>query len=155
MSLTNRICRAKCSLLVKLKLQGGYSVQKNRWDFFFFVDRVPSAATLSSSDPSSSPSESSISTSSESRDFIEYCALSRFAAFLNSEVLAADEGSPALESLCDGKAAKLDLVGVFASSSFDVDGPAELGPALCSVAADGPSSCFKKDLGGVKAALTD
>lgn len=136
------MCRAKCSLLVKLKLHGGYSVQKNRWDFFFFVDRVPSAATLSTSDPSSSPSVPSISTSSESREFVEYCELSRFAAFLKSEVFAADEGSPALVSLCDGNAAKLDLVGVFASSILEVEGPAELGPGLGSVVAGVVSSWF-------------
>lgn len=109
---------------------------------------------LSSSDPSSSPSESSISTSSESRDFVEYCELSRFAAFLNAEVLAADEGSPDLESFSDGNAAKLALVGVFASSSLDVEGPAELGPALCCVVAGGTSSCFKKGP-GVRTVLTD
>lgn len=109
----------------------------------------------SSSDPSSSPSESSISTSSaESRDLVENCALSRFAAFLNSAVPAADEGSPPLESLCEGNAAKLALVGVFASSSLDVEGPAELGPALCCVVADGTSSCFKKGP-GVRTVLTD
>lgn len=52
--------RARCSLLVKLRLHGGYSVQKNRWDFFFFPDLDPSALTLSPSEPSSSPSDSSM-----------------------------------------------------------------------------------------------
>jgi hypothetical protein len=132
---------------VKLKLQGGYSVQKNRWDFFFFVDRVPSAATLSTSDPSSSPSVPSISTSSESREFVEYCELSRFAVFLNSEVFAADGASPALESLCDSNAAKLDLVGVFASSILEVEGPAELGSGLGSVVAGVVSSWFMEGPG--------
>src|SRR5277367_3141628 len=71
---THLICRARCSLLVKLRLQGGYSVHQNLCDFFFLVDCVPSALTLSSSsDPSCPSSESSISTSSESRDFVERC----------------------------------------------------------------------------------
>lgn len=85
---------------------------------------------------------------------MEYCELSRFAPFLNSEVVADDEASPALVSFCDGNDAKLALVGVFASSILDVEGPAALGPALSCVAVEGVSSCFKKGP-GVRTVLTD
>lgn len=61
---TYRMCLAKCSLLVKLRLQGGNSVQKNRCPFFFFEGLLVSLVTLSLSDPSlSSSSPSPIRTS--------------------------------------------------------------------------------------------
>ena len=72
---TYLICLAKCSLLVKLSVQGGYSVQKNLWPFFFFVDLPGLPSTLSFSDPSWSPSESSISTSCDPDDWTERCEL--------------------------------------------------------------------------------
>jgi hypothetical protein len=48
---TNRMWRARCSLRVKLRMQGGYSVQKKRCPFFFFEGR-PSPSPLSCSEPS-------------------------------------------------------------------------------------------------------
>lgn len=76
---THRMWRARCSLLVKLNLHGGNSVQKNFWPFFFFVGR-PSPSTLSLSDPPPppSPSESAISTSCESVEGAERCESSRW-----------------------------------------------------------------------------
>jgi hypothetical protein len=85
------MCLAKCSLLVKLKLQGGYSVHQNLCDFFFLVDLVPSALTLSSSDPSCPSSESSISTSSESRDFVERCESLRAGELVPASVVSGAE----------------------------------------------------------------
>lgn len=56
--------RAKCSLLVKLRLHGGKSVQKKRCPFFFLDGRFESLVTLSLSEPSlSSSSPSPICTS--------------------------------------------------------------------------------------------
>jgi hypothetical protein len=74
---TYRMCRARCSLLVKLKWQGGKSVQKNRCPFFFFEVIFASLLTLSSSEtstPSSSPPP--ISTSCEPTDCDDLCELS-------------------------------------------------------------------------------
>lgn len=57
------MCRARCSLLVKLSWQGGNSVQKNLCPFFFFCGRPESLAMLSSSDRPWPSSASSMSTS--------------------------------------------------------------------------------------------
>lgn len=80
--LTNRMCLAKCSLRVKLNWQGGKSVQKKRWPFFFFDGRCESLVTLSLSEPSSSaPSSASpspISTSSEVPEALDRFELPRF-----------------------------------------------------------------------------
>jgi hypothetical protein len=104
-------------------------VQKNLCDFFFFVVRVPSVATLSSSEPSSSSlSESSISTSSDSRDFAEYREFPRLSAFLSSGASGAETGSGS--GRCDDNAPKLVLVGVFASSSFADEAGGALGPVV-------------------------
>ena len=73
---TYRMCLAKCSLLVKLRLQGGKSVQKKRCPFFFFDGLPLSLFTLSLSDPSlsSSSSPSPICTSSAaSADCVDVC----------------------------------------------------------------------------------
>ena len=64
-SRTYLMWRARCSLLVKLSLHGGNSVQKNLCPFFF-LDGLPSASTLSASETAPSPSDSPISTSSDS-----------------------------------------------------------------------------------------
>jgi hypothetical protein len=97
---TNRICLAKCSLLVKLSWHGGNSVQKKRWPFFFFDGRCESLVTLSLSDPSSSaPSSASpspISTSSEQPDTVDLFKLPRFkdnSSLLVRSVPCADGGS--------------------------------------------------------------
>lgn len=92
---------------------------------------MPSAATLSSSEPppsSSSFSDSSISTSSESRDFAEYREFPRLSAFLSSGASGAEIGSGS--GRCDGNVLKLVLVGVFASSSFADEAGGALGPIV-------------------------
>jgi hypothetical protein len=61
------MCRARCSLLVKLKWHGGKSVQKKRCPFFFFEGLFVSLVALSLSDPSLSSSSSSTSPISTSR----------------------------------------------------------------------------------------
>lgn len=74
------ICRARCSLRVKLSWHGGKSVQKNRWPFFFFFGLCESLVTLSLSDSSSPSSSSAISMSPESLDAcecVERCDSSR------------------------------------------------------------------------------
>jgi hypothetical protein len=71
------MCLARCSLLVKLRLHGGNSVQKKRCPFFFFDGLPLSLVTLSLSDPSlsssSSPSpmctSSTASTDCDARDW--------------------------------------------------------------------------------------
>lgn len=60
----NLIWRARCSLRVKLRLQGGKSVQKNLWPFFFFEERPGSPFSVSLSEPSWSSSDPSMSMSS-------------------------------------------------------------------------------------------
>lgn len=72
-----RMCRAKCSLRVKLKLQGGKSVQKKRCPFFFLDGRFESLVTLSLSDPSLSSSPSPICTSC-----VAFCASSLLCSLL-------------------------------------------------------------------------
>lgn len=62
------MCRARCSLRVKLNLHGGNSVQKKRCPFFFLDGFPVSASTLSASEPPSPSSESSISISWDSAD---------------------------------------------------------------------------------------
>jgi hypothetical protein len=78
------MCLARCSLLVKLKLQGGNSVQKNRCPFFFFEGLLVSLVTLSLSDPSlSSSSPSPISTSRcEAMDCVDRCEFPRLSSLL-------------------------------------------------------------------------
>ena len=71
------MCLAKCSLLVKLRVQGGKSVQKNLWPFFFFVGLPVSASTLSSSEPPSPSSDSSMSISCEPVERWEFSLLGR------------------------------------------------------------------------------
>lgn len=69
---TYRMCRAKCSLRVKLRLQGGKSVQKKRWPFFFFFEGRPvSSSALSGSDASSSSSDPSMSISPDGAGLAE------------------------------------------------------------------------------------
>ena len=76
----HRICRARCSLLVKLSLHGGNSVQKNRCPFFFFEGLPVSGSTVSPSEPPSpSPSDSPISTSCDSSDWFDICESLLFA----------------------------------------------------------------------------
>ena len=76
------MCLARCSLRVKLRLQGGNSVQKNLWPFFFLDGLCESLVTLSLSDPSSSAafssSPSAMSTSCSSVILPALCMLSRF-----------------------------------------------------------------------------
>ena len=68
------MCLARCSLRVKLRLQGGNSVQKKRWPFFFFLDgRSSSSPALSASEPSSPMSEPSRSMSCDALDRADRC----------------------------------------------------------------------------------
>lgn len=77
-----RMCRARCSLRVKLSWHGGNSVQKNRCPFFFFPPR-DSVVVLSLSEPSSSapssasPSPISTSESPPSCDLFDLLEPSR------------------------------------------------------------------------------
>jgi hypothetical protein len=71
------MCRAKCSLRVKLRLQGGKSVQKKRCPFFFLDGRFESLVTLSLSEPSLSSSPSPICTS-----WVGFCASSLLCSLL-------------------------------------------------------------------------
>jgi hypothetical protein len=71
------MCRAKCSLRVKLKLQGGKSVQKKRCPFFFLEGRFESLVALSLSEPSLSSSPSPICTSC-----VDLCASSLLCSLL-------------------------------------------------------------------------
>ena len=116
------MCLAKCSLLVKLRLQGGNSVQKKRCPFFFFEGRFVSLVTLSLSDPSlSSSSPSPICTSCcEAIDCVDRCEFSRLASLLfegvslsSREGVKGDEGS----GRWPARPAKLLRVGVFADAS--------------------------------------
>lgn len=68
---TYLICLARCSLLVKLRLHGGNSVQKNRWPFFFFDGLPVSPSMLSQSELPSPSSESSMSIFWESVDCLD------------------------------------------------------------------------------------
>lgn len=81
---------------------------------------MPSAFTLSSSEPSSSPSDSSISTSSESLDLFEYCESPLVRGFFSASVdsgtaMAAGNGS-AGNGRWLASAPNVALVGVVASS---------------------------------------
>lgn len=117
------MCLAKCSLLVKLRLQGGNSVQKNRCPFFFFEGLFVSLVTLSLSDPSlSSSSPSPICTSCwDAIDCVDRCESSLLMSLLfegvslsSREGVKGDDGSgrwPARPT------AKLLRVGVFAEGS--------------------------------------
>lgn len=115
------MCRARCSLLVKLRWQGGKSVQKKRWPFFFFEACFASLLTLSLSEPSrASSSPPPISTSWEPTDCEERCEFSRLRAlFLLGVVLSSREGVKG--DVGSGRWAarppKLLRVGVFADGS--------------------------------------
>lgn len=119
---TYRMCLARCSLLVKLRLQGGNSVQKNRWPFFFFEGLFVSLVTLSLSDPSlSSSSPSPISTSRcDATDCVDLCELPRLSSLLVEGVsLSSREGVNGEEGSgrCPASPAKLLRVGVFTKGS--------------------------------------
>jgi hypothetical protein len=117
------MCLAKCSLLVKLKLQGGKSVQKKRCPFFFFEGLFVSLSTLSLSDPSlsSSSSPSPICTSwIELTDCVDLCDFPLLLVLLFEGVSLSsrvgtkgDEGS----GRCPARPGKVLRVGVFAEGS--------------------------------------
>jgi hypothetical protein len=118
---TYRICRARCSLLVKLRLQGGKSVQKKRCPFFFLDGRFESLVTLSLSDPSlSSSSPSPMCTSCP--EAIDLCESSLLCSLLleaegvslsSRAGVKGDEGS----GLCPTSPANVLRVGVLADGS--------------------------------------
>lgn len=134
------MCLARCSLLVKLSLHGGYPLQKKRWlPFFFLLDRVPSAFTLpspsespQSSSPAVSLSDSSTSISSESFDFFDTEEVVRVCVFrgLASSVSMAPSGNGecgkgfcvAMPLLLWLPMLKLARVGVVASSIVGCEG---------------------------------
>lgn len=115
------MCRARCSLLVKLRLQGGKSVQKKRCPFFFFDGRFESLVTLSLSDPSlSSSSPSPICTSCP--EAVDLCESSLLCSLLfeaegvslsSREGVKGDEGSGRWPT----SPAKVLRVGVLADGS--------------------------------------
>ena len=115
--LTYRMCRARCSLRVKLRLHGGKSVQKKRWPFFFLEGRFESLLTLSLSDPSfSSSSPSPICTSCECDDLCEsslLCSLLLEAEGVSLSSRAGDDGS----GRWPASPAKVLRVGVLADGS--------------------------------------
>lgn len=132
------MCLARCSLRVKLNWQGGKSVQKNRWPFFFLVGRFESPSTLSSSEISRS-SSSIMSTSCASSDFVCLCDDSRTASLRGGSV----EGTAvSLPGSCDGvngavgsgrwptMPLKLSRVGVRDEASSVVSAPCEVGWAM-------------------------
>ena len=119
------MCLARCSLLVKLKLQGGNSVQKKRCPFFFLDGLFVSLVTLSLSDPSlssSSPSPSAISMSCcEATDCVDLCESPLLSSLLVEGVSLGSRFGVKGE-LGSGRwparpAAKLLRVGVFADGS--------------------------------------
>jgi hypothetical protein len=116
------MCLARCSLRVKLRLQGGNSVQKNRWPFFFLEGLFVSLVTLSLSEPSlSSSSPSAISTSCcEATDCVDLWELPRLSSLLfegvslsSREGVKGDEGSGRWLAIPP----KLLRVGVFTDGS--------------------------------------
>lgn len=114
------MCRARCSLLVKLKWHGGNSVQKKRWPFFFFEADFESPFTLSSSEPSR-PSSSAppISTSCEPPDLEEICESSRTKGCLAAVVVSSRAGvkGEVGRGRWPARPPKLLRVGVFAEGS--------------------------------------
>src|SRR5690242_8630398 len=115
------MCLAKCSLLVKLKLHGGKSVQKNRWPFFFFEGLPFSLVALSLSEPSLSSSSSPMCTSSAvSTDCVEVCDCPLLRLLLVDGVsLSSREGSKGEDGKgrWPGIPMKLLRVGVFSEGS--------------------------------------
>jgi hypothetical protein len=116
------MCLARCSLLVKLRLQGGNSVQKKRWPFFFLEGLFVSLVTLSLSEPSlSSSSPSAMSTSCcEATDCVDLWELRRLSSLLfegvslsSREGVNGDEGSGRWLAMPP----KLLRVGVFTDGS--------------------------------------
>jgi hypothetical protein len=96
-------------------------VQKNLCAFPFFFDLDPSPFTLVSSSDPSSPSESPISTSSESLDLAEYCESPRCSDLLGVSSMegvgiAAGKGDAGGRGRWLASVPKLALVGVVASS---------------------------------------
>lgn len=131
---TYRMCRARCSLRVKLSLQGGKSVHQNLWPFFF-LDGRPSASTLSASEPISSSSSSSISTSCDSTDWVDLCESPR-CAISGLTVVSGFEGCE--NELAKGEVgngrwpvtpAKVALVGVLGAETSAVAAEEEEGCA--------------------------
>lgn len=116
------MCLARCSLLVKLSVHGGKSVQKKRCVFFFLFGTFPESLPLSPGEPecSTSTSESSMSISAESLDFRDRWESFRFGVFaLGNLAIWARSGKGDFGSgLCAAMppAGKLALVGVVASS---------------------------------------
>lgn len=120
---TYRMCRARCSLRVKLRLQGGNSVQKKRWPFFFFDGRFVSLVTLSLSEPSlssSSPSPISVSRC-EAMDCVDRWEPPRLSSLFVEGVSlssrAGVKGEDGSGRWADRPEAKLLRVGVFAAAS--------------------------------------
>jgi hypothetical protein len=115
------MCLAKCSLLVKLSLHGGNSVQKKRCVFFFLFVTVPESLPLSPCDPEFSPSDPSISMSAESLDFLERWESFRFGVFAagSSVIWASSWNGDVGNGLCAAMplaVVKFALVGVVVSS---------------------------------------
>jgi hypothetical protein len=119
---TYRMCLARCSLRVKLRLHGGNSVQKKRCPFFFFDGLPVSLVTLSLSEPSlSSSSPSPISMSRcEAMDCVDLCEPPLLSSLLVegvSLVSRAGKGEEGSGRWPARPAAKLLRVGVFTDGS--------------------------------------
>ena len=115
------MCRARCSLRVKLNLQGGKSVQKNRCPFFFFDTRPVSGSMVSISEAASpSPSDSSMSISCEIFDEKDCCDCPRE---MSVSGLCGDENELRNGEVGRGRwplmPPKLSLVGVFGADSVN------------------------------------